>query len=101
MLSHAVAKLAYKLKRDEKRAVVALGAPTPRDGISAALAAAELALINGRLAEAADTLEAAVAGTSAAGVVAQWAAQARARAAANQALRLLQAHATSLAASLA
>ncbi len=54
-------------------------------------------LILGRLADAAAALEAAAAGTAAASVAAAWANAARARCNAEQAARLLQAHATALA----
>jgi len=53
-----------------------------------------------RLQVAADTLERAAAGSAAAGAASEWVAAARARASADQTLRLLQAHATALTSSL-
>jgi hypothetical protein len=55
----------------------------------------------GRLLAAADALSRAAAGSQAADAAAAWVADARARALADQNARLLQAHATSTAASLA
>jgi hypothetical protein len=54
-------------------------------------------LQQGRLLESADALSAAAAGTQAADVVGRWVEAARARAVADQAVRLLQAHATTTA----
>jgi hypothetical protein len=58
---------------------------------------ARVLLQQGRLLEAADALSAASAGTQAADVVGRWVEAARARAVADQAVRLLQAHATTTA----
>ena len=70
-------------------------------GVAAALVQAEGALAAGRLMAAADTLVAALEGTSAAHAAAPWVQGTRARASADQALQLLRAHAATLAASLA
>jgi hypothetical protein len=72
------------------------GVPGSIDG---ALARVEAALTGGDLLAAADALEAGCAGTAAAPLAATWVAAARSRAAAEQAVRLLQAHAATLAAS--
>lgn len=65
-------------------------AKLPGGGLDAALARAEGALRDGRLAAAADGLEQAAAGTAAAPVAREWARGARGRAAADQAAALLQ-----------
>lgn len=54
-------------------------------------------LQQGKLLAAADALSAAASGTQAAAVVQQWVAAARARAVADQAVKVLQAHATTTA----
>jgi hypothetical protein len=61
------------------------------------LSQARAQLQQGQLSAAAETLMAAAEGTQAAAVVQQWVADARARAAADQAVKLLQAHATATA----
>lgn len=61
------------------------------------LSQARALLQQGQLCAAAETLTAAAEGTQAAAVVQQWVADARARAAADQAVQLLQAHATATA----
>jgi mitofilin len=72
-----------------------------RGGPDAALVVAKRLLAEGELAKAADTLAQSTRGTAAAAVVAGWCEQARQRAVADQALRMLRAHATTLAASVA
>ena len=69
-------------------------------GVEAALARAELLPAEGRLSEAAQALEEGVRGTKAEGVAEVWANDARNRAVAEQALEVLQAHSTALAAGL-
>lgn len=78
-----------------------LAAALPGDGIDKRLAAAQQRLLDGELLAAAAELEAAVAGTAAAGVVADWARSVRLRAAAEQSAALLEAHAAAETASLA
>lgn len=98
VLAAAVAKLAASLKLDESKAVAAIG--MEGGGVDAALAAAQGMLASGELAAAADVLGRAVRGTAAQHALANWLASVRARAAADQAMQLLQAHATSLASSV-
>jgi len=62
---------------------------------------ARLLLQQGKLLAAADALSAAAAGSQAAEVVQQWVQDARARAVADQAVKLLQAYATTTAAARA
>ena len=76
----------------------ALAGEVPDGGVDDALARMHTHLAAGRLAEAAAALEEGTAGTAAARVTAAWAAEARARALADQTKELLQAHACSLAA---
>ncbi len=88
---------AAKLRLSETESVrVGLGG----GGVSAAKARAQVALASGRLQTAAQELEEAVAGSAAAPVVGDWARSARARAVADQALAMVQAHAMTVAASL-
>ena len=71
-------------------------------GVDARLAVAEAALSSGELRAAAEAVErAAVTGSAAETAAAAWVRAARERAAADQSLRLLRAHATALAASVA
>ena len=71
-------------------------------GVDARLAVAEAALSSGELRAAAEAVEkAAATGSTAETAAAAWVRAARERAAADQSLRLLRAHATALAASLA
>lgn len=67
------------------------------NSVDSKLSQARALLQQGKLLAAADALTAAADGTQAAAVVQQWVADARARAAADQAVRLLQAHATATA----
>ena len=69
-------------------------------GIEAALSRAESLLAEGRLNDAAEALEEGVKGTKAEGIVKGWASDARNRAIAEQALEVLQAHSSALAAGL-
>ncbi|KAF5832299.1 hypothetical protein DUNSADRAFT_11836 [Dunaliella salina] len=87
---------------DETKAVQALGhkAALSHGSVEAALAVAQAQLAAGKLVAAADTLATATAGTEAAAAVAAWCEEARERAVADQALRMLRAHATALAASV-
>lgn len=78
-----------------------LAAALPGDGIDRRLAAAQQAVVDGKLLAAAAELGSAVEGTAAAPVVAAWAAAVKARAAAEQSAALLEAHAAAEAASLA
>jgi hypothetical protein len=72
------------------------GADVP-NSIDAKLSLAGALLQQGQLSAAAEALTSAAQGTQAAAVVQQWVADARARAAADQAVKLLQAHATATA----
>eukprot|EP00195_Chlamydomonas_chlamydogama_P015558 CAMPEP_0202901696 /NCGR_PEP_ID=MMETSP1392-20130828/14408_1 /ASSEMBLY_ACC=CAM_ASM_000868 /TAXON_ID=225041 /ORGANISM="Chlamydomonas chlamydogama, Strain SAG 11-48b" /LENGTH=706 /DNA_ID=CAMNT_0049588305 /DNA_START=183 /DNA_END=2303 /DNA_ORIENTATION=+ len=101
MMAHAMARLAASLKADESKAVAALGPPAAAASVDCKVAAAELALSKGDLKGAADHVAAAAAGTAAEAAVAAWVEAARARAIADQALVLLRAHSSVLAASLA
>ncbi|KIY91671.1 hypothetical protein MNEG_16292 [Monoraphidium neglectum] len=92
IVSHAVAAAAAALKTD---------AGAEGGGADAAVSKARAHLRAGRLLAAADALSRAAAGSQAADAAAAWVADARARALADQNARLLQAHATSTAASLA
>ena len=78
-----------------------LAAALPGDGIDRRLAAAQQRLLDGELLSAAAELQAAVAGTAAAPVVAAWARSVRVRALAEQSAALLEAHAAAETASLA
>jgi mitofilin len=69
--------------------------------VEGALAAAAVAVAEGRLAGAADALEAGVAGTAAAAAVAGWVADARERQRLELALTVLRSHSSAIAASLA
>lgn len=98
MLAHALAWAASTLKVKE---------PAPQNGSQpnaatsdAALARAEALLAHGELTEAANVLESAFAGTGAESLVKKWAEEARSRAVAEQAVKVVQAQATALAASL-
>lgn len=73
----------------------------PGDGIDRRLAAAQQQLLDGELLAAAAELQAAVAGTAAAPVVARWARTVRVRALAEQSAALLEAHAAAETTSLA
>lgn len=97
LLTVAAAKLAAALKISERGRDVPVGG----SGIDARLAAARGLLGTGDLQAAAAELEAAASGTAAARAVAGWVAAARERAAAEQATRLLEAHAAALAVSRA
>jgi hypothetical protein len=78
-----------------------LAASIPGGGIDRRLAAAQQRVLDGELLAAAAELEAAVAGTAAAPVVAQWTRAVRLRATAEQSAALLEAHAAAQTASLA
>ncbi len=71
----------------------------PGEGVDGALARMQGHLAAGRLAEAAEALEAGTRGSAAEKAASEWARDARARALADQTTQLLQAHACSLAVS--
>lgn len=75
------------------------GSARPGEGTDGALASMQAHLAAGRLAEAADALEAGTKDTAAEKAASEWARDARARALADQTTALLQAHACSLAVS--
>lgn len=66
------------------------------DGIESLINRVESFLANGKLSEAADTLEDGLKGSQAAEIVAEWVKQARNRAITEQALTLLQSYATAV-----
>lgn len=99
MLSAAVAKLAAKLKVAEHEPLAS--ALPPSTSIDAAMAAVRKEVSAGRLLAAAQRLQHVVAGTAAERAVADWVGQAKARAAAEQAATLVEAHAAAATASLA
>lgn len=70
---------------------------TGEEGPDKHIQQARALLQQGKVLAAADALSAAASGTQAAAVVQQWVAAARARAVADQAVQLLQAHATTIA----
>ncbi|KAK9904932.1 hypothetical protein WJX75_005876 [Coccomyxa subellipsoidea] len=92
IVSLGLARLAASLKVPE-------GSSTSGEGTDGALASMQSHLAAGRLAEAADALEAGTKGTAAEKSASEWARDARARALADQTTALLQAHACSLAVS--
>lgn len=98
-VAHALAQLAAWLKLDESVPLTVLGPEQAlsRGGMDAALALTAAHLDAGRLAAAAEVLASATKGTAAAGAVMAWCDEARARETAEQALKLLRAHATALA----
>jgi hypothetical protein len=103
LLSAAVAKMVSKLKVKEKPnsySQVLYGGGT-NGGIDAKLGEIEAEVINGRYTQAAKNLEDAVQGTAAAVAVRDWVEAARARAAAEQAVAVVEAHAATAALSLA
>jgi hypothetical protein len=89
---------------DERSVVRALGPDaalaSPASGAGTALAAAEAYVAQGRPADAARLLRQRLAGTAASAAVDGWCRDAEARAAAEQTIKLLRAHATVLAASV-
>lgn len=103
MFSIALAGVAARLKLREANAqpstTGALTETQPHT-VDAALARAHAHLIKGELQEAAHVLELSTSGTLAEGAVAEWASAARARATAELAVTALQAHASSISASL-
>eukprot|EP00897_Mesotaenium_endlicherianum_P000783 jgi/Mesen1/10705/ME000090S10169 len=94
VFAHALAKMVAYLKVSER------GTSLEGGGADAALARAEALLAAGDLLAAATALELGVAGSKAEAAAAAWAKEARMRAAAEQALCLVRAHATCLAAGL-
>lgn len=66
------------------------------EGIEYTISRVDKLLAEGKLSEAANTLESAVSGTEAEGAVQSWVKQARNRAIAEQALAVLQSYATSM-----
>jgi len=103
MLSAAVAKMVSKLKLKERPNAYSqvLNGGTTNGGIDAKLGEIEAQVINGRYSQAAKNLEEAVQGTAAAVAVRDWVEAARARAAAEQAVAVVEAHAATAALSLA
>ena len=99
MLSAAVAKLVSKLKLKEKNPQI-LNESYP-SGIDGKLGEIESEVVHGRYTQAARKLEEAVQGTAAAVAVKDWVEAARARAAAEQAVAVVEAHAATAALSLA
>lgn len=103
LLSLAACKLAATLKIEDVDShggsPLGSGAAEGRTS-SEALSAARSALSRGDLSSAAQLLEQSATGSAAAPVAADWVAMARARASADQTLRLLQAHATAMTSSL-
>ncbi|XP_058096676.1 MICOS complex subunit MIC60, mitochondrial isoform X2 [Magnolia sinica] len=88
LLTHAVAHIASSLKMSED--------DQSGDGIESVISRVESFLAEGKLAEAADSLEGGVCGTRAEGIISDWVRQARNRAITEQALSLLQSYATSI-----
>jgi hypothetical protein len=97
LLSAAVARLVSKLKLKETNSY----SSTVATGIDAKLGEIEAEIVNGRYTQAATKLEEAVQGTAAAMAVKDWVDAARARAAAEQAVAVVEAHAATAALSLA
>ncbi len=89
------------LPRPRSLQTAASEAEAKKRGVAGSLAVAEAALSSGDLLMAAEVVEGAVRGTAAEAAAAAWVRSVRERAAADQALRLLRAHAMVLAASLA
>ncbi|KAK9163228.1 hypothetical protein Syun_004130 [Stephania yunnanensis] len=88
MLAHGLAYVASLLKMRED--------DQSGNGIESLISRVEKYLAEGRLAEAADVLEAGVRGTQAEKIISGWVKQARNRAVTEQALSLLQSYATSI-----
>ncbi|CAL5368718.1 unnamed protein product [Camellia sinensis] len=88
ILAHSLAHVASLLKVKE--------ADQSGDGIESLINGVESFLAEGKLSEAADTLENGVKGTKAAEVISDWLRRARDRAIAEQALTMLQSYATSI-----
>ncbi|KAK9166806.1 hypothetical protein Scep_001997 [Stephania cephalantha] len=88
MLAHGLAYVASLLKMRED--------DQSGNGIESLISRVEKYLAEGRLAEAADALEAGVRGTQAEKIISGWVKQARNRAVTEQALSLLQSYATSI-----
>ncbi|CAL5365472.1 unnamed protein product [Camellia sinensis] len=88
ILAHSLAHVASLLKVKE--------ADQSGDGIESLINRVESFLAEGKLSEAADTLENGVKGTKAAEVISDWLRRARDRAIAEQALTMLQSYATSI-----
>jgi hypothetical protein len=100
MLSAAVAKLVSKLKLKETTVISSSGGLSG-SGIDAKLGQVEAEIIHGRYTQAAKKLEEAVQGTAAEVAVRDWVEAARARAAAEQAVAVVEAHAATATLSLA
>ena len=66
------------------------------DGIESIINRVDNLLVEGKLAEAADTLEGGVSGSQAEEIIGDWVRQARNRAVTEQALSMLQSYATSI-----
>ncbi|CAI5468819.1 unnamed protein product [Closterium sp. Yama58-4] len=94
LLSQAVAAVSVALKFPVPS--TAGEAPSPEQAVAEAAAL----LVEGRLEEAAEAMERGVKGTRAEGVVRQWGEEVRGRAAVEQAVRVMQAHAGCIAAEL-
>jgi|AntAceMinimDraft_1070359.scaffolds.fasta_scaffold12953_3 mitofilin len=101
LLAHAAAASAAWFRVGERWRGSGAGDAGLPGGVEGALAAAAVAVAEGRLAGAADALEAGVAGTAAAAAVAGWVADARERQRLELALTVLRSHSSAIAASLA
>jgi len=101
MLSHVVAAAAAALKVEEGTGGRKETGDSSSAGLAAQLTKARQQFRDRNLAAAADTLVAATTGTEAAAAVADWVADARARAAADQAVAFLRAYATCAGAAVA
>ena len=100
-MSAAAAKFISQLKIKEKEPYASqIGSSGSDSGVDAALAGVESELVNGRLLQAAAKLEAAVKGTAAEMAVKDWIAAAKARAVAEQAVAVVEAHAATATVSL-
>lgn len=93
LLSHAAAKAVSALKVREEGIY--------SDGIEAVISQVRRYLADGKLADAADLVEKGVKGSKAEDLASEWVKHVRSRATMEQALSLLQAHATAVASSLA
>ncbi|KAI3909010.1 hypothetical protein MKW92_000084 [Papaver armeniacum] len=88
ILTHAIANVASSLKVKED--------DPSGDGIESVISRVERLLAEGKLAEAAESLEKGVSGSKAEEIVGDWVIQARNRAIAEQALSVLQSYATAI-----
>ncbi|KAF5960617.1 hypothetical protein HYC85_001826 [Camellia sinensis] len=96
ILAHSLAHVASLLKITLPVSLQVKEADQSGDGIESLINRVESFLAEGKLSEAADTLENGVKGTKAAEVISDWLRRARDRAIAEQALTMLQSYATSI-----